>query len=96
MALPGRVTLEQNYPNPFNPETVIPFSLPTSGLTKVSVFNLVGQEIAVLVEDHMDAGRHTVRWNGRDSFGRTSSSGIYFVRMLAGSEQAVRKIVLMK
>lgn len=94
--IPDRMALEQNYPNPFNPETVVPFALPTSGATRISVYNLVGQEIAVLLDEHRAAGHHTVRWNGRDTFGRSASSGIYFVRMVAGTEQAVRKIVLMK
>jgi len=95
-SLPDRVSLGQNFPNPFNPETVIPFALPESGAARVSIYNLVGQEIAVLVDDHMDAGRHTVRWNGRDDLGRAASTGIYFVRMIAGSDLAVSKIVLMK
>lgn len=94
--LPNRVSLGQNYPNPFNPETVIPFALPASGAARIAVYNLVGQEIAVLIDDHLAAGRHTVRWNGRDDLGRTASSGVYFVRMVAGSETAVRKVVLMK
>ncbi len=94
--LPDRVPLGQNYPNPFNPETVIPFDLPSAGLTRSSVYNLVGQEIAVLMDDHRVAGRHTVRWNGRNDLGRTASSGIYFVRMVAGTKRAIRKVVLMK
>jgi hypothetical protein len=94
--LPDRMSLDQNYPNPFNPETVIPFALPQSGLTRISVYNLVGQEIAVLIDGHKEAGRHTVRWNGQDAFGRSASSGIYFVRMHASSGQAIRKVVLMK
>jgi hypothetical protein len=95
-SVPDRVSLGQNYPNPFNPETIIPFALPESGLTRVSVYNLVGQEIAVLLDEHRSAGRHTVRWNGRDDLGRTASSGVYFVRMVAGPNQIIRKIVLMK
>ena len=90
------VSIGQNFPNPFNPETVIPFSLPESGVTRLSIYNLVGQEIAVLIDDHMAAGNHTVRWSGRDDLGRIASTGIYFVRMVAGPEQRVRKIVLMK
>ncbi len=69
--------LEQNYPNPFNPETVIPFNLRQAGEVTLSVYNLQGQKVCDLVSGKLPAGRHTVKWNGRDGHGVLMPSGIY-------------------
>lgn len=101
-AVPQAYALEQNYPNPFNPSTRIAFSLPQTGAVTLSVFNLLGQQIATLVNGPMTAGTHETVWDGRDAAGRVLASGVYFYRIeVKGSDggaayAAMRKMVLLK
>jgi len=88
--------LMQNYPNPFNPETMIPFELARSGDAALSVFNVMGQHIATLVEGRQPEGYHIARWNGRDSAGNPASSGIYFVRLESSGQVANMKIFMLR
>jgi hypothetical protein len=85
-----------NVPNPFNPTTHISFSLPASGQVRLEVFNLVGQKVSTLVDEIMQAGVHTVEWNGTSTDGRAVSSGVYLYRITFGEYSASRKMVLMK
>ncbi len=77
-AVPTEIALAQNYPNPFNPSTTIRYELPKSANVTVKIFNTLGQEIAVLVNERKDAGSYQVRWNAN------VPSGIYFYRLQAG------------
>lgn len=95
-ALPDAYMLAPNYPNPFNPETVVPFSMSEAGRVRVAVYNLLGQEVAVLADGHRDAGFHRVTWNGKDHAGREMSSGIYHVRITAGGFAGMHKMLLLK
>jgi len=95
-SLPDRFELSQNYPNPFNPETVIPFSVPESGVLRLSIFNVLGQEVAVLVDGSVQAGFHRIVWDGKDGFGRSIASGLYFVRMHSDGFSSVRKMMFLK
>jgi len=83
--------LGQNYPNPFNPSTHISYTLPQSGHVTVKVFNVLGQEVATLVNSVHSAGSHRVSF---DAAGL--SSGIYIYQIQAGTNMATRKMVLMK
>ncbi|MFH0989236.1 MAG: carboxypeptidase regulatory-like domain-containing protein [bacterium] len=94
--IPTGYILEQNYPNPFNPSTQILFSLPESQVASVVVYNLIGQKVATLLDGYLTAGTHAVVWNGRDSRGKSLSSGIYFYQLTAGSYTSVKKMALMK
>lgn len=78
-------------PNPFNPSTTISFSLPEAGMVRLSVYDVVGREVAQLVNERKEAGRHSVTFNG-NSLG----SGMYFCRLEAGKNVVVSKILLMK
>lgn len=93
--MPTEFSLMQNYPNPFNPETTIPFALPVRSNVKLSVYDLLGREVATLAEGSFEAGTHTVSWDASNL-----SSGVYFYRLDAqGAQQnfnSTRKIVLMK
>jgi hypothetical protein len=89
-------TLLPGFPNPFNPATTVPFAIPESAHVSISVHNLLGQTIAVLVDHHRAAGSHSVKWDGNDHRGRPATSGVYLVRMKAGSFSTSRKIVLLK
>ncbi len=89
--IPAAFTLHQNYPNPFNPATEITFDIPSCEMVNISVFDVMGKEIAVLADDFFNAGSHNV------SFDATGfSSGMYFYRISAGSFKDVKKMVLIK
>jgi len=99
--LPDSYTLKQNYPNPFNPSTTIEFSLPAVSDVKISIYNILGQEVVTLLNEQRSAGNHSVVWNARDSYGTRLSSGIYFYKLNAtginGNDFTdIRKMVLLK
>ena len=90
--LPSTYMLQQNYPNPFNPATTIAFSLPTSGLVSLDVFNVLGQKVESLVTGNFSAGSHSVRWNAAGQ-----PSGVYFYRLnVDGNHVATKRMVLLK
>lgn len=89
-------TLEANYPNPFNPSTTINFSIKNDEAVKIDVYNNRGQRVATLVDEYLQAGRHSVVWNGRDSRNREVGSGIYFYRIESGEWTATEKMLLVK
>jgi hypothetical protein len=89
-------SLAQNTPNPFNPETAISYALPEPGHVRLVVYNALGQEVRVLVDDRMGSGAHSVVWDGRDGRGRQAASGIYLYRMVAPGFQEIRRMVLIK
>lgn len=89
--VPDRFVLAQNYPNPFNPTTTIRFGLPVAGQVKLEIFNILGQKVASLAEGMMDAGFHTVSFDGS-----SLSSGIYLYRIQAENFVAVKRLVLQK
>jgi hypothetical protein len=94
--LPDSYLLEQNYPNPFNPETVIQFTLAQASEVSLTVFNVLGQQVASLVSGELPAGRHQVEWRGTDESGLPVASGVYFYRLVAGTKTLTRKMMLLK
>jgi hypothetical protein len=84
-------TLKQNYPNPFNPSTTISFLLPQRSYVTLKVFNVLGREVATLVDGEMEAGEHTVNFNAK-----WIPSGVYFAQMKAGNVVQRIKMVLVK
>jgi len=84
-------TLKQNYPNPFNPSTKIKYSVPENGNVKLSVYNLVGEEVIVLVNKRVNAGFYEVTFNADNL-----PSGTYFYRLQAGNFIQTKKMILMK
>lgn len=93
--IPTKFELKQNYPNPFNPATQISYGLPSEAFVTLKVFNMIGQEIALLVNERQSAGRYTVRFDAQ-SAGVSSSSGLYFYRLTAGDYVEIRKMMLVK
>lgn len=87
---PGLVELT-NYPNPFNRSTVIRFTLPIGQAVRLTVYNILGQEVAVLLDETLPAGEHEVAWSGNGA-----SSGVYFYRLVTESEAFTRKMMLLK
>lgn len=94
--LPEEFFLAQNYPNPFNPTTQIRFALPEDSWVKVEVFNILGQKITTLVDEHLTAGYKETGWDGKDSKGMEVASGIYFYRIETKSFTDIKKMVLLK
>lgn len=94
--LPQTMVLHQNYPNPFNPETQIQFDLPRAAHVRLDIFNLLGQNVATLLDGAQSGGSHTIRWNGRDDNGRGLASGVYVYRLQAGEFVQTRTMLMMK
>jgi DNA-binding beta-propeller fold protein YncE len=91
-----RFEIESVFPNPFNPSTTVTFTLPIAAVTHVNVYDVHGHVVAQLVGEVRQPGRHAITWNGRDRRGREAASGVYFVRLQAGDQTAVRRVVLLK
>ncbi|GEM_PF-2008450 len=89
--LPEEFRLLQNYPNPFNPSTTIKFQTPTPGFVSLKVFDVLGREVARLVNSEMKPGSHSVEWNALNV-----PSGVYFYRLQAGSFSETKKLVLLR
>ncbi|MGB2869720.1 MAG: phospholipase D-like domain-containing protein [Bacteroidota bacterium] len=89
--IPDRYSLSQNYPNPFNPTTVISFQLPVVTNASLKVFDILGREVATLVDGIMTAGVYHVAWDAS-----RQPSGVYFVRLSAAGFSAIKKAILLK
>jgi len=86
-----KFSLSQNYPNPFNPTTKIKFELPERAITKLTVYDIIGRKVSILVNQELDAGYHEVNFDASKL-----SSGIYFYRMQAGNFVETKKLILIK
>ncbi len=95
-AIPKTYELFQNYPNPFNPQTMIRYDLPDPGHVRVTVYNILGQKVKTLVDQHKDAGHWSVNWEGNDDHGNEVASGIYFYKIETSGFEKTKKMVLMK
>jgi hypothetical protein len=91
-----QVTTISNYPNPFNPTTKINFSIIEKSDVNVSIYNVKGQKVNTLVNDNMDAGNHSVIWNGKNFNNQGVSSGVYFMRLSTPKQVVSKKINLLK
>lgn len=94
--LPDQYGLGHNAPNPFNPSTAIGYQLPEAGLVRLAIYNLLGQEVLVLVNERKEAGSFTATWDGADATGRRVASGVYLYRIQAGDFSASRRMLLLK
>lgn len=83
--VPTEFTLSQNYPNPFNPSTTIQYALREQSSVTLKVFNVLGQEVAALVNEIQPASNYSVVWDGKNATGNTVSTGVYFYRLTAKS-----------
>jgi len=95
-ALPSGYKLMQNYPNPFNPSTRISFNLPQAQTTALEIYNVLGQQVSRTNLGYLEAGLHTLEWDGKAETGEAVSSGVYFYRLLAGDFIKTRKMMLLR
>ena len=89
--MPGRYHLDQNYPNPFNPATSIQFKLPVAQLVTIKIYNMAGREVMTLLDEYRNAGVHRIPFQADGM-----ASGVYLIRLKAGTFSASRRMVLMK
>ena len=89
--IPRESVLEQNYPNPFNPTTNIEFRISNTGLVNLKMFDVLGKEVAILVNEYLPPGSYTKTWNAADL-----PSGVYFYRLQCGASSETRKLLLVR
>ncbi len=94
--LPKTFALEQNFPNPFNPATTIRYHLPQAAHVTLTVYDVLGSKVAILVEGWQPAGTYSLLWDGTDQHGRLAGTGVYFYRLDAGFYTEMKKMILLK
>jgi hypothetical protein len=93
---PTTFAISQNYPNPFNPMTEIKFQIPEDNHVSIVVYNVQGQFVADLMNEHKDAGFYNVRWDGTNAAGMRMPTGVYIYRIEAGTYVDSKKMILLK
>ena len=93
---PNDFTLVQNYPNPFNPTTTIKYSLPQAETVKLTIYNILGQKVKVLVNAKHPAGDYNIVWDATDQNGKSVPTGVYLYQIEAGDFVQVKTMTLMK
>ncbi|MCU0415057.1 MAG: T9SS type A sorting domain-containing protein, partial [Ignavibacteriaceae bacterium] len=93
---PTEFKLEQNYPNPFNPVTVISYKLPVNGDVTLKIYDLLGNEVATLVDENKPAGKYKIEFNVAQVSRPEMASGIYFYQLTSGEFIQTKKMVLIK
>ncbi|MCX6828933.1 MAG: T9SS type A sorting domain-containing protein [candidate division Zixibacteria bacterium] len=96
VSIPEGFELAQNYPNPFNPSTTIAFEIPRAAFMNLSVFNILGEKVATLLDSRVTAGHHAISWDGTTDNGHSVSSGVYFYQLKSGSTVFSKKMLMMK
>ncbi len=94
--VPTQLTLDQNFPKPFNPSTTIRYGLPEQMKVRISVYSILGQEVAVIVNAVQAPATYTASWNGKNRQGIDMPSGMYIIRLQAGEAQIVKKAMLVR
>ena len=94
--IPTDFALQQNYPNPFNPETTIRYQLPEASDVKLTIYNLQGQLVRILVNENKEAGFFQAVWDAKNNTGNGVPSGVYLYRIQAGDFTNVKKLTLLR
>ncbi len=88
--------LSQNYPNPFNPSTSIKFEIQQASHVKFAIYNMLGEEVRLLLDEEKSSGMYEIQWDGKNKQGLTLPSGVYFYSLSAGNFKEIRKMILAK
>ena len=94
--MPDEFALHQNYPNPFNPVTQIRYDLPEKSNVTLLIFDILGREVAALLDGEQEPGYHSIMWNGQNRFGQAVGAGMYFYSIQTGQFRQTRKMILLK
>ncbi len=94
--IPDEFAVHQNYPNPFNPSTLIKLDVNKPMHSKISVYDIMGREVNVLVDEELQPGYHQFIWNGTDSKGVKASSGLYFILVQTPEVTKIMKATLLR
>lgn len=94
--IPSSYALSQNYPNPFNPSTTISYDIPKTGSVKLLIYDILGRRVSTLVDQVQQPGNYKVVWNGKNNFGQSVASGIYFYQLHSNNFNSVKKMILLK
>jgi len=89
-------SLSQNYPNPFNPTTTIQYELPQRSDVRISIYDLLGKQVVILISESQDAGYKSVIWDATNDQGQPVSAGVYFYQIKAGDFVQTREMILLK
>ena len=96
LSIISNFVLQQNYPNPFNPSTTIKYSLAKPCNVQIKIYNQLGQEIRMLINEQKPAGEYNVTWDTRDAKGNKLASGVYFYRLTAGKQVDTKKMLYLR
>ena len=96
ITIPDEFQLYQNFPNPFNPSTTIRYNLPEPGDVNLSIYNVYGQLVQILVNEYQSAGIYQAQWNSQHLTGQTVSSGIYLYRLSTQGHIFSKKLMLLR
>ena len=94
--LPDKHSLHQNYPNPLNPETIIPYGLAENIFVNITIYDLLGRQVKILVNQVQNAGFNSIQWNATNDYGEPVSAGIYLYQIKAGTFYQTRKMALLR
>jgi hypothetical protein len=88
--------LYQNYPNPFRTQTAIRYSLPTESRVSLKIYSITGRLVKTLLDQNQTSGIYSVNWDGKNNFGKTVSSGIYFYRLETDNYQTTNRAIIIR
>lgn len=88
--------LHQNYPNPFNPSTTISYSVKRPGMVAINIYDISGSIIKSLIDQFVEVGDYATIWDGKDNFGNTTSSGVYFYQINFNNQLQNKKMIYLK
>ncbi|MCK5617254.1 T9SS type A sorting domain-containing protein, partial [Candidatus Pacearchaeota archaeon] len=94
--MPQAFSLSQNYPNPFNPKTTIDFSLPQNTNISITIFDILGNQVKTLAKSMIQAGDHSIVWDGTNENNQSVPTGVYFCQMTGNNYKQTIKMLLMK
>ena len=96
MAIPEEFAIHQNYPNPFNPVTTLRYDLPENSRVNITIYDMMGREVKILINQTQDPGYKSIIWNATNDYGKPVSAGIYLYQIQAGEYISTKKMVLLK